>query len=296
MEKYKSFSSIRKVDIEKFAGLANELITRMENPNTTPVSISCYGITFPTPDYYIKRFPTRGYILEHILSGKGYVIVNDKKYTVRAGDTYLLKPGQNCEYFSDKEDPYKKLWVNFSGTIFYDVIKSYKLQSTVYSGADLTDLFTRLYDTEKISIDNYEIYPEISEILFAMLMRLAKIVKGEKRVSQTARLIYNELFYSIDRPFSLDSLCEKLFLSKAEIIREFKKNYDVTPYRFLLAQKLRFAKSMLENDNASVKEISEFLAFSSPYHFSNCFKQHFGYSPLRYRKSILTNVNKDADE
>ena len=129
MEKYKSFSSIRKVDIEKFAGLANELITRMENPNATPVSISCYGITFPTPDYYIKRFPTRGYILEHILSGKGYVIVNDKKYTVRTGDTYLLKPGQNCEYFSDKEDPYKKLWVNFSGTIFYDVYGTKEKQS-----------------------------------------------------------------------------------------------------------------------------------------------------------------------
>ena len=95
MEKYNNYNIIKNHDIQNFRGLDTEVITHFYNPQgkTRPLWISCYGITYPTPYYYIKRYPVRGFILEHIVSGKGYLIVNGEKHTLIEGDTYLLKSG-----------------------------------------------------------------------------------------------------------------------------------------------------------------------------------------------------------
>lgn len=47
------------------------------------------------------------------------------------------------------------------------------------------------------------------------------------------------------------------------------------------------AKSMLQNSEASIKEITYKLGFSETAHFSNYFKKQTGISPTMYRKNYL---------
>ncbi|MBO5046580.1 MAG: helix-turn-helix domain-containing protein [Clostridia bacterium] len=285
MEKYQSFDFIKKHDIQNFRGLQNETISHFHNPSGKlyPFYLSCFGITYPTPDYRIKRYPVRGFILEHVVSGKGYIILNGNKYTVTAGDTYLLKSGENCDYFSDEKEPYQKLWVNFSGSFPQQILSLYRLNETVYHGVSLSDVFEKLYALDQISTDISDVHLQAATLLTEMLLRLAKSIEKKEQISKTAMEVRHELTLHMNQPYNLDEMSRKLFLSKSEIIRCFKNAYDVTPYQFLLDLKINYAKTMLENGHSSIKEISEHLGFSSPYHFSETFKRRVGLSPLQYR-------------
>ena len=288
MKKYENFNIIRQFDVSNYKGLDKEVITHFENPQGLifPLSISCYGITYPTPNYYIKRFPVRNFILEHIVSGKGYIIINGKKTEVSAGDTYLLKSGENVEYYADPNDPYQKLWVNFNGDFVREMINLYKLRETVYKGVDLCPLFEKLFKLEDISVNFAQIRFEATTLITELLMALAKSVDDAEYLPEIAVTICKELYRQINRPYSLDELSKKLFLSKSEIIRYFKNAYKLTPYQYLLNSKMNYAKTMLQNGTYTVKEIAEHLGFYSAYHFSNTFKQREGLSPTEYRKQI----------
>ena len=294
MKKYKDYDIIKKHDIQEYRGLENEILTHLTHPRTTalfPLNVSCFGITYPSKDYYIKRFPVRGYVLEYVTSGKGYIVVNGKKELVQGGDTYLLKQGENCEYFADPFDPFEKMWINFYGEFPQHIISAFQIRETVYKNVDMAPFFHKLFKLEKISTDFTEIKFETATIINEMLMALAKSIETKKYISEISNVIRQELHYAIMKEFNLEELSKKLFLSKSEIIRHFKNAFHITPYQYLLNIKINYAKSMIENNNASVKEIAETLCFSSPYHFSDVFKQKVGISPSAYKK-IANETNK----
>lgn len=286
MKKYENFNLIQKNDIQQFSGLETEVSTHFLNyvEKVYPLHASCCGITNPCPSYYIKRSPATTFVLEQVISGKGYVIVNNKKYTVSSGDTYLLKPTENCEYFADKLDPYKKIWVNFNGPLARELVSLYQLQDTVYKNVDLSACFEKLFKLEEISTDLDLIHFDLSATITQMLILLAKSKTSTKHVSQIAVTIKSSLDNNITKPFSLEQLTKDLFVSKTELIRYFKNAYDITPYQYLLNLKINHAKIMLENGNYSLLDIANHLSFSSPYHLSKIFKQKTGISPSEYKQ------------
>ncbi len=275
-------------DIQKISGTENEEFIVFDTSDGTdfPLRISVCGITPPSPNYYIKRFPVRGFILEHIVEGKGYVVVDGKKYTVNKGDTYLLKIGENCEYFSDKKDPYKKLWVNVFGSFAHEIVSQYQLKDTVYQNVDLSDLFEKLFALEHVSTVLSVVHHKISAIVTEMFLRLAQSSSHPKQANAIARQIHEAIVTSVNLPFSLDELAKSCFLSKSELIRHFKKGYGKTPYKFLTELRISHAKNLLKNTDFSIAKIADFLHFADPYYFSNVFKQYVGIPPSEYRKSL----------
>ena len=85
--------------------------------------------------------------------------------------------------------------------------------------------------------------------------------------------------------FHLAEYAEKNGKSEAYLIREFRKQYSVSPYQYLLTRKLETARQLLRYSNLSIKEIAEQLCFSDQYYFSNCFKKTFGLSPKFFKQS-----------
>lgn len=275
-------------DILEIKGTGNERIIQFDTADITslPLYISFCGITYPTENYHAKRFPVRGFILEYVVGGKGYVIVNGKKHTVSTGDSYLLKIGENCEYYADKENPFQKMWVNIFGSFAHDIVELYQLNNTVYKNTDLTDLFERLYAIEKISTDLSVVHLKISAIITEMMLRLAQSNDTTQSASNIAKQVHHELIMSVNKPFRLEQVSEKLYLSKSELVRHFKKYYGTPPYQYLINLRITHAKNMLVFGDWSIAQISDSLCFADPYYFSNVFKKHVGLSPLQYRKSI----------
>ena len=288
MKKYTDFKTIKKADIEKFSGLENEMFfapwLEME---ITPIRLTRFGVTYPNKDYYIKRSPSPCFIIEYIVSGKGYLEINGEKYTLESGDAYIIHQGDFCEYYADKKDPYKKYWMNLQCMYFFtELLKAYDINDRFIRGIDLSKHFEEIFKLEEISDRNGELYLPLSKIIFNMLIDIALHKKqyGQSIKNELAYHVKNELDKSVAANITIDELAKKLYHSKNDVIRQFKKQYNVTPYAYLIDQRILRAKNILVNTNKSLSEIADYLCFSSEYHFSNCFKKKVGMSPSQYRR------------
>ena len=295
MEKYITFDHIRKKDITSFTGLENEVLTYIyHSQKKVPLSIESFGITFPSPNFHIQRYDAKYFILEYIVSGKGYLKINGKLHELQANDVYLLEPGSSHEYYADKDEPFKKYWINFRSDVFFNIFNEYDLKHIyVFRDTDISEEMTKIFELEKVSLYNDQIYKEASKHLFAIFMKLAEKNEIKAKGSVVAQQILAELDKAIDSSISIDEICNTLFISRSKLIREFKKHYDITPHAYLMNRKISFSKMLLQNTNHSIKSIANHLGFADEHYFSNVFKNKTGMTPSEYRKSksnIVSNI------
>ena len=92
---------------------------------------------------------------------------------------------------------------------------------------------------------------------------------------------------NIENNLTIDILAEYISMSKFYFLREFKKSTGITPYQFLLQEKLNRSKELLLNPINQISDIAYKLGFSDQSHFSNLFKKSFGVSPGQFK----TNTN-----
>lgn len=290
MERYTTFTMIQKEDIAEFRGLLREQTVSPWAPESkTAIAVSKMGITNPDSDYYIRRTPSRCFIIEYVESGTGYLEIDGVKHTLNKNDVYMIHVGDNCEYYSSKVDPYKKLWVNFRSFCFFDVASAFGLEEDrIFRNTDLSEHFKRLFALEPIAMTGDEFHIEASKIIFEMLHELAlskiRATEANKKNSRLAFTARFKLDHSINVPITVEKLAAILFVSRAELISEFKNEYGITPYAYLLGRRIELAESLLRSTDKKIKEISEYLCFSSEYHFSSCFKKKCGLSPREFRK------------
>lgn len=287
MEKYTTFDHIRKKDISSFTGLENEVMTYIyHSTQKVPLSIESFGITYPNPNFHIRRNNATYFILEYIMSGKGYLAVDGRVHTLKANDVYLLEPGSSHEYYADKADPFKKIWINFKSDVFFNIFNEYDLKQTyVFHDTDILQEMSSIIELEKISVYNDQIYKTASRYLFEIFMKLSERSESKPKGSTIAQQILSELDKAIDSSVSIDDICNTLFISRSKMIREFKKHYHQTPHAYLLSRKIGFAKMLLQNTTHPIKSISNHLGFADEHYFANVFKNKTGMTPSEYRKS-----------
>ena len=83
---------------------------------------------------------------------------------------------------------------------------------------------------------------------------------------------------------SIDEICKKTAYSKAYLFRIFKAKTGKTIMAYFTELKIKQAKQLLRENELSVREISERLAFSTPDYFIKTFKRITGLTPLTYKK------------
>lgn len=86
---------------------------------------------------------------------------------------------------------------------------------------------------------------------------------------------------------TIDDICKKTAYSKAYLFRIFKAKTGKTIMAYFIELKINQAKQLLRENELSVREISERLAFNTPDYFTKTFKRVTGLTPLTYKKHAL---------
>lgn len=85
------------------------------------------------------------------------------------------------------------------------------------------------------------------------------------------------------RDIRLADLAETVDMSVFHFARLFRLEMGMTPYRYLVEQRLQQAKALLRNDTRPVAEIAIETGFTSPCHFSRAFRRYMGVSPTEWK-------------
>jgi AraC family transcriptional regulator len=78
-------------------------------------------------------------------------------------------------------------------------------------------------------------------------------------------------------------LAAQVQMSPSHFARVFKSSVGVTPYRFVMQERIEGAKDMLASTNLSASQVAMAFGFSSQSHFVKVFRQFTGVTPKQYR-------------
>lgn len=247
-----------------------------------PIKEVLVGVTNPFSGYSVSRAGTGNfYLIEYVVLGEGKMRAGGKTVKARAGDVLFFNKSDMQIYRADEKNPFKKIWVQFSSDYLSATISAYGLKTGVYS-ADAGAAFFTLYNLSKTPAGGATAYA-VSRALSEIIISLAE-TKSENLT--TAAAVKKELTFSVYQKCDLIKIAEKFNLSKSALIRCFKKEYGVTPYGYLLGEKISAAKTLLKTTNLTVKEIAAQLKFTDEHYFSAYFKKSTGKTPLVYRKEV----------
>lgn len=253
-----------------------------------PFFVSMCGVSYCDASYRIERSNSDVSVMEYIISGCGTVNENNRIFYPGAGDIYYLKKRNNHLYYSDAENPWTKIWINFEGALAEKITECFSLSEKNYFHApDLKPMFFDMYNISRKNTDVKSISEQISVIFLQIIQKLSDACNYDlKFASPTAAALKDLIDNMTDFTATLDDLSKKIYCSKSHAIREFRLAYNITPYEYILRNRFSVAETLLKNTRLSITEIAEKTGFCDVHYFSGMFSKRYGVSPSRYRKNL----------
>ena len=240
--------------------------------------------------YMITRPLSRIWVLEYILSGKGTVEVTDhakRTYEPKAGDVYLLPPGKRHHYYADAQEPWEKIFVNFSGTVADGLAQAYGIDETVYfpMASETEDLFREMDELlNEEGLEEAQVARRMELLIHDVFRSLGRRQAVQRQESEEIETVIKYLDAHVDSLVSIGELSDLIYRSPDYLIKHFKAEVGVTPYRYLMKRKIQVAEKLLKDTALPVGEIAARLGYEDAHYFSGLFKKEKGVSPITYRR------------
>ena len=272
-----------------------------------------WGLTVSTVGYEEIRpgdaYPTRGhadgyyfnvetgrmlheYQLLYNPEGEGWFeSTHCQKTRLRAGDMFLLFPGEWHTYRPDAHIGWKSYWIGFKGRNMDERVKAKFLspEKPIYHvgySATIEALYKRAYDTAiEEAAYSQQIMAGIVNDLIGLMYSLERNIQLNKNQPQVdmvnrARKLIRD---SIESSLTIQQIADRLGTSYSNFRKLFKEYTGLSPATYQQELRLRRAKELLTTTDLSIKEIAYRLNFDSPDYFSAKFKAKMGCKPSDMR-------------
>lgn len=234
--------------------------------------------------------------LYYLEAGSREYFVEDKLFSVNAGEFVLIPPGKL--HRTGGEHCVRTL-VQFTGEFLEKTF-------TAQAAARLTECFCHVKIQPGIYQQRCQILlkqlaeaageTEFALILGNLLQTLAKCGDSEIRYDQASAIVayINQNYPTIE---NIDQIAGAFYISKYHLCRVFKKAMQLTVIEYLNHVRLKNAAQLLTDTDKEIAEIAQLCGYHAVSYFSNLFKKSVGFSPSEYRKQsqkqyIANNVSK----
>lgn len=272
-----------------------------------------WGLTVSTVGYeeigVADTYPTRGhadgyyfdidkgrvlneYQLLYITEGEGiFNSAHAKDIPLKAGDLFLLFPGEWHTYHPTGKNGWKSYWIGFKGKNVDDRVKAgfLSVDKPIYHvgfSADIIRLYEEAYKrAQEEAPYSQQILAGIVNHLVGLMYALERsmeLSKDHTRVDMInlARLRIRE---SLEVDLTIQQVAEELGVSYSNFRKRFKEFTGISPALYQQDLRLQRAKELLATTTLSIKEIAYRLRFESPDYFSSKFKIKTGKKPSEFR-------------
>lgn len=235
------------------------------------------------------------YSLHVILSGQGCFTLNGSTYALKAGQGFLIWPGQIVHYQADAASPWTYSWVGFHGLKAEAILKKAGLsvQKPIFSFEPEGPLTKSLNDL--IAVARNEKTPELmlTGYLYLFLANLLELQRSSQPPSQMATtsdryvskaVEYIEKNYAGD--LSVEGLARALKIDRSYLSSLFTRYLGLSPRDFIIRYRMDKACELLKNPYLSIGDVARSVGYEDPLQFSKTFRKTKGVSPLNYRKNL----------
>ncbi len=211
--------------------------------------------------------------------------------TIKAGDIFLLFPGEWHTYHPSPDTGWDSYWIGFRGKNIDDRVHAGFLspEKPIYHVGFTTEILglykEALRTAQEEAAYSQQTLAGIVNHLIGLMYSLERNIILSKDSAQVemvskARLRIRE---SLESDLTIQQIADEMGVSYSSFRKLFKEHTGIAPATYQQDLRLQRAKELLSATNESIKEIAYRLNFESPDYFSSRFKAQTGLKPSEFR-------------
>ena len=206
---------------------------------------------------------------------------------IKAGDMFLLFPGEWHTYHPNPRVGWKSHWIGFKGRNMDDRVKAGFLtpEKPIYHvgySAIIEGLYRRAFAAarEEAAYSQQEMAGLVNHLIGKMysLERNIELSRNQQQVDMIDKARWR-IRESLESEITIQGIAEELGVSYSNFRKLFKEYTGLSPATYQQELRLLRAKELLSTTDLSIKEIAYRLNFESPDYFSAKFKAKMGIKP-----------------
>ena len=206
---------------------------------------------------------------------------------IKAGDMFLLFPGEWHTYHPNPRVGWKSHWIGFKGRNMDDRVKAGFLtpEKPIYHvgySAIIEGLYRRAFAAarEEAAYSQQEMAGLVNHLIGKMysLERNIELSRNQQQVDMIDKARWR-IRESLESETTIQGIAEELGVSYSNFRKLFKEYTGLSPSTYQQELRLLRAKELLSTTDLSIKEIAYRLNFESPDYFSAKFKAKMGIKP-----------------
>ena len=209
-------------------------------------------------------------LIHYVESGCGVFIKDGKEYSVKAGEAFIILPGEITYYEADKDTPWVYRWIGFNGTLsasFAELPPVISISDTLFPNVDIDNMDSR-----------------VEYILAGQLFILASsLFSTERKTNQYVKKVKDFIKSSYMQDVRVERIAESMSLSRRYLSRIFKEETGRSIQEYLIRIRMDEARRLLECGH-TVSESAILSGYSDLANFSKMYKRIYGKSPKAYKQ------------
>ena len=256
------------------------------------------------PDRQIGLHSQKSWELDYILTGRGMRTIGDRRESFREGEMVLIPPDiPHCwdfdPAFTDSGGNIVNLTLLFDDLLLDSILKVFpdvqKSVSQILDRRDTAMSYSGSTLKSIVSVMSLMKEEDASErpASFMKILNLLGDTSDARQTGTCLRVSSDEkrkmkvrTFISCNclRTVTLKEVSSYVGMNESAFCVFFKKNFGQTFVEYLNAQRLEYARYLLENGSLSVAEVCYACGFTSPPYFSRLFSRKIGIPPMQCAK------------
>lgn len=243
------------------------------------------------------------YLFHYVISGQGYLESNVAKgitdhYDLKAGEGFIVFPGQVNTYCADKFQPWKYVWLEFDSLRAAEFLSEAGLSiaKPVYRANSLAEAEQvrdiMLYITGHSTATSLHLIGHLCLFLDTLIQTSS--TRREPSQTQLQDFYIREaveyMKQNYQRELTIEEIAGACQLNRSYFSKLFKEKEGCPPQEFLILLRLTKAAELMRTTRMPLGDIAAACGYPNQLHFSRAFKQHYGTSPREWR-----NQNKIVD-
>ncbi|MFC5529734.1 helix-turn-helix transcriptional regulator [Cohnella yongneupensis] len=269
----------------------NPLVVMFQAP-PTPYFLESGKAVYEPGDMHPNRTGIGVFDLLFVVEGTLYIGEEDRQWALSAGHTLLLLP--NRRHYPSKPCDERTVfyWIHFqSASDWMETTDSPNLDTIAlpkhWIASDIPYTIRFMQQLLDLAVRPRSVALWEQQSAFSELLRYME--EGRRAADPSPSEIIAEKTYTYIRQhyqseLTNESIAEALHFHPNYIARCMKEVNQCTPMEYVFRYRMEQARLLLLKTEWPVSRIAEQVGYRYAPYFSNCFKQHFGESPLRFRK------------
>lgn len=224
--------------------------------------------------------------------GRGIYHIEGNEYAPEPGDLVLIRPGEAHYVEVDSTAPLERILFSFGNSFLQTLDPGKTLQAPFLPQSGLRNLYRNvdhphLHANLKAMMDVQNDRGELVICLIRFLQQLNTAYCQESPRHPHRETVERQIIRLINDNYHLDlslqELCDRFYLSRAQLCRRFQKATGSSVGKYITLKRLTAAQQLI-GQGRKLSDVSSLCGFRDYSTFYRAYTRHFGHSPKENRE------------